>query len=84
MVINVAATVLAIIQVQEYMVGLLERFYENFDIAIEAAGSTFDVMVIGGGGLILLVMYILSRKRQYVRKKKLSRLTERSKQQRTG
>lgn len=78
-VINVAATVLAIIQVQDYMVGLLERFYENFDIAIESASSTFDVMVIGGGGLILLVMYILSRKRQYVRKKKLSRLTTRAK-----
>ena len=83
MVINVAATVLAIIQVQEYMVGLLERFYESFGIAIEAAGSTFDVMVIGGGGLILLVMYILNRKRQYVRKKKLSRPSVRPRQQRT-
>lgn len=77
MVINVAATVLAIIQVQEYMVGLLQRFYEMFDIAVESASSTFDVMVLGGGGLILLVVYILNKKRQYMRKKKISRLTER-------
>lgn len=77
MVINVAATILAIIQVQEYMVGLLQRFYEMFDITVESASSTFDVMVLGGGGLILLVVYILNQKRQYMRKKKLSCLTER-------
>lgn len=74
-VLNIAATILAIIQVQGYMVGILERFYGYFDIAVEsAASSTFDTMVIGGGGLILLVMYILNKKRQFQRERKLAGL----------
>ena len=71
-IINIVAIILAIIQVQGYVVGLLTRFYESFGIPVESATSTFDVMVIGGGGLILLIWYILNRKRYYMRVKKIN------------
>ena len=58
-------------QVQEYMVGLLSRFYESCGIPVESASNTFDVVVLGGGGLILLVWYILSKKNRHIRKQKL-------------
>lgn len=71
-IINIVAIILAIIQVQGYVVDLLTRFYESFGIPVESAASTFDVMVVGGGGLILLIWYILSRKHYYMRVKKIS------------
>lgn len=71
-IINVVAIILAIIQVQGYVVDLLTRFYESFGIPVESAASTFDVMVVGGGGLVLLIWYILSRKHYYMRVKKIS------------
>lgn len=70
-VINIAAMILAILQVQGYMVGLLSRFYESCGIPVESASNTFDVVVLGGGGLILLVWYILSKKNRHIRKQKL-------------
>ena len=77
LIINIVAIVLAVIQVQGYLVDLLSRFYEHFGIPVESASSTFDVMVIGGGGLIFLVWYILYRKHFHVRKKKLSEIAVR-------
>ena len=62
LIINIVAIILAILQVQGYVVDLLSRFYESFGIPVESASSTFDVMVLGGGGLIFLVWYILYRK----------------------
>lgn len=72
LIINIVATILAILQVQGYVVDLLSRFYESFGIPVESASTTFDVMVLGGGGLIFLVWYILYRKHFQVRKKRLS------------
>ena len=71
-IINIVAIILAVIQIQGYVVSLLTRFYESFGIPVESAANTFDVMVIGGGGLILLIWYILSRKHYYMRVKKIS------------
>ncbi len=71
-IINIVAIILAVIQIQGYVVSLLTRFYESFGIPVESAANTFDVMVIGGGGLILLIWYILSRKHYYMRVKKIN------------
>lgn len=76
-IINVAAIILAVIQVQSYVVDLLSRFYANFGIPVESASSTFDVMVLGGGGLIFLVWYILYKKHFHVRKKRLTEIAGR-------
>lgn len=70
-IINIVAIILAIFQVQEYAVGLLTNFYAHFNIAVESASNTFNVMVIGGCGLCLIVWYVLYRKNMQVRKKKL-------------
>lgn len=77
MIINVAAIVLAVIQVKEYLVFKLAEFYGKFDILLESADSTFDTIVIGGGGLALLVWYTLHKKEQSMQRKRLHRkLTE--------
>lgn len=77
MIINVAATVLAVIQVQEYLVRLLTKIYGKFDILLESADSTFDTIVMGGGILAFLVWLILSKKEKSTQKKRLHRrLTE--------
>lgn len=75
-VINVAATVLAVLQVKEYLVGLLSGLYGRMGIPIESAGSTFDVMVLGGGGLLLLVLYTLNKRNYYMRRRKLRQLKD--------
>ena len=80
LIINIVAIILAILQVQGYVVDLLSRFYESFGIPVESASSTFDVMVLGGGGLIFLVWYILYRKHFHVRKKRLTEIAGRKDQ----
>lgn len=75
-VINVAATILAVLQVKEYLVGLLSGLYGRMGIPIESAGSTFDVMVLGGGGLLLLVLYVLNKRNSYLRRRKLKQLKD--------
>lgn len=75
MVINIVAILLAVLQLQSYVVTLISDFYKKFGIPVESASDTFNVMIIGTCGLILLVWYILRKKNYHARKKKLSEIT---------
>ncbi len=81
-IINFAATFLAIMQVRDYVVSLLSKFYtmigtrfdiEGLNIVVsDSAANTFDVAMLGGSGIFILVLLLLLRRRNYTWRKKLS------------
>ena len=72
-VINALAIFLAIMQVQEYLVGLLNSFYARFNIEVARgeAGHSFTTILVGGTALFLIIWYILQRKRKYERRARI-------------
>ena len=70
-IINIAAMVLAVFEVQEYLVGLLGKLYGTIDIDPAQASNTFNVAVLGGFLCTVAVMYILKRKNAFYRARRL-------------
>ena len=70
-VINIVAIALAVLQVQGFIVGQLEKFYEWIGVDVAYAAQTFNVGVFGGGLTILLIYLILRRRNNLLRRKKL-------------
>ena len=64
MIINIFASILAVIQIQDFAVRILGMLYERMGMPMEEATSTFDVTIIGGGGLFVIILAILSRKKR--------------------
>lgn len=67
--INILGTIISVIGTQEFAVRLLRRLYEKLiisdtTIAIEEATNTFDVTIIGGVTLFIIILSLLFRKRQ--------------------
>lgn len=63
-VLNIVATVLAVIGIQDFAVELLARFYSFLGIEAAYAQNTFTTVVIGGTLTILLFYMILRRKKR--------------------
>ncbi len=61
-IINIAAIVLALLQIQPYLIELLQLCYSRLGIELEYADRTFNTSVFGGLALILVVYIILHRK----------------------
>lgn len=64
MIINIFATILAVIQIQDFAVRILGMLYEYLGMPMEEATSTFDVTIIGGGGLFVIILALLARKKR--------------------
>ena len=62
-VLNIIATVLAAIQVEDFIVELLVKLYSAIGIEIDNADQTFKVIIIGGA-LIFLCVYIILKKKE--------------------
>ncbi len=69
MILNIAATILAVIQVESFITDILIEFYENagieLDKAYEGFGKSFDHLLLGG--LLLIVIYLVIRNRKHRR-----------------
>lgn len=62
-ILNIVATVLAVIQIQDFAVGLLMGFYHWAGIEAEYAPRTFTTVIISGT-LTILLLYMILRKRK--------------------
>lgn len=73
MVINFLAVFLAVVQVQDFIISLLDNFYSGFniDVGIGEAGHTFTSLLVGGVILFILFRYILIRKRRRDRRDRI-------------
>ncbi len=67
-ILNIVATILAVIQVQDFIVELLEGFYQKAGIDVAYAGSTFATLIICGAFSFVLVLIIINRMRSKMRK----------------
>lgn len=67
-VLNIVATVLAVIQVQGFAVELLGKFYESMGIQVEYASTTFSSLVICGALSFVVVLMIINKMREKMRK----------------
>lgn len=67
-ILNIVATILAVIQVQDFIVELLESFYQKAGIDVAYAGSTFSTLIICGTFSFVLVLIIINRMRSKMRK----------------
>lgn len=67
-ILNIVATILAVIQVQDFVVELLESFYKKAGIDVTYAGSTFSTLIICGTFSFVLVLIIINRMRSKMRK----------------
>ena len=67
-ILNIVATILAVIQVQDFVVELLESFYKKAGIDVTYAGSTFSTLIICGPFSFVLVLIIINRMRSKMRK----------------
>ena len=67
-ILNIVATILAVIQVQDFAVELLEGFYKKAGIDVTYAGSTFSTLIICGTFSFVLVLIIINRMRSKMRK----------------
>ena len=63
-VINIAAIILALLQVEPYIVTALTFCYEKLGIDVLYVNRTFNTGVFGGLALILVIYAILRRKRR--------------------
>ncbi|MCR5595990.1 MAG: hypothetical protein K6G12_09075 [Lachnospiraceae bacterium] len=76
MILNIAATVLAVIQIESFITDILGRFYEKTGIGIAADyvgfNQSFNHTLLGG--LLLIIIYLIIRNN---RKKKEHRFRER-------
>ena len=66
-IINVAATILAVVQIKEFVVLLFDLFYKKIGVPNEPGNHTFDVLLFGVTMIIILVFVILRGKRRYDR-----------------
>ena len=62
--INIAAIILALLQVEPYIVTALTFCYEKLGIDVLYVNRTFNTGVFGGLALILVIYAILRRKRR--------------------
>lgn len=69
-ILNVVATVLAVIQVEGFLLDLINRFYAFFNINIVAKESSFLGTNIFGGLTVIFIAYVLLRNIKRRRKKK--------------
>jgi len=71
MILNVVATILALIQIQSFVVELIEKFYEFLGIEGVYAAQTFNTGILGGTMTLVLIAVILQRKRRNLRRTNL-------------
>lgn len=66
--INILGTIISVIGTQEFAIRILRKLYKyivhDTDIAIEEATNTFDVTIIGGVTLFIIILSLLFKKRQ--------------------
>ena len=62
-ILNIVATVLAVIQIQDFAVGILMHFYSMLGIEAAYAPKTFTTVIISGT-LTILLLYMILRKRK--------------------
>ena len=66
--INILGTIISVIGTQEFAIRILRRVYEYIindnTIAIEEATNTFDVTIIGGVTLFIIILSLLFKKRK--------------------
>ncbi len=68
-VINIVAIILAVVQVQSFLVAIISKVYGWFGIGVSSAEDSINMMLISGILFILLVWYLLYRKGLYMEKK---------------
>ncbi|MBQ3301695.1 MAG: hypothetical protein IJH04_06095 [Eggerthellaceae bacterium] len=71
MIINVVAIILAVIQIEPFVTGVLQSVYGFLGIEADYAASTFNYTVFGGVVLFLLVLIILRRRSSYVQRRRM-------------
>ncbi|MBQ3330428.1 MAG: hypothetical protein IJG87_04525 [Ruminococcus sp.] len=73
MVINFLAVFLAVVQIKDFIVSMLDNFYSGFhiDVGTGEADHTFTSLLVGGVFLFMLFRYILTRKRRQDRRDRI-------------
>lgn len=68
MILNIVATVLALIQIQSFAVDLLSSLYQYLGIAPSYAAHTFNTGIFGGTFTVILIYLILRRRSRHKKK----------------
>ena len=73
MILNIAATVLAIIQVESFVTGMLGRFYERIGIELAPRYTGFEVTFSNTllGALLLIIVYLIIHNNRIKRERRL-------------
>lgn len=71
MIINVVATILALVSIQPFVIEVLQYIYDLLGIEADYASLSFNYGVFGGAVFFLLVLIILRRRDSYVQKKRM-------------
>ena len=71
MIINVVATLLAIVSIQPFVIELLQGIYTFLGIEADYASLSFNYGVFGTAVFFLLVLIILRRRDSYMQKKRM-------------
>ena len=71
MIINIVATLLAILSIQPFVIELLQGIYSFLGIEADYASLSFNYGVFGAAVFFLLVMIILRRRDSYMQKKRM-------------
>ncbi len=71
MIINVVATILAIISIQPFVVELLQGIYGVLGIQAEYAALSFNFTVFGGAAFFLIILLMLRRRDAFVQRRRM-------------
>lgn len=71
MIINVVATILAVISIEPFVIELLQRIYGLLGIEAEYASLSFNYGIFGGAAFALIVLLVLRRRNSYVQRRRM-------------
>ena len=71
MIINVVATILALISIQPFVIDILQYIYDLLGIEAEYASLSFNYGIFGGAVFLLIVLLVLRRRDSYVQKRRM-------------
>lgn len=71
LIINILATMLAVVQIQPFLVDLMKALYGFLGIEAEYAESTINFGMFGGLGLFVLILWIVNRRSSHAQRRQL-------------
>ncbi|SCW61276.1 hypothetical protein SAMN02910456_02165 [Ruminococcaceae bacterium YRB3002] len=83
-IINIAAIILSVVQIKEFVVLLLNEFYFKINVPGEPGDNTFNVILFGGSIIVIALYFIRRQRRNYNRLSGLGGSGKRRKNRRQG